>query len=186
MVDTGGALPPQRSGARPSGRPPLSPMSSTSPKAVTGASRLRSDGADEAHRTATEAVDAAHDMQDNFAETIPVHLQGKTRLGVDDFGVEYIDIVESDDPRWIASERAVFEAWNVESMALIRLLTTAPTTLAGAAALVGYIASAGGGGDAGRGFFERTRLDVSQAANGFHGVLAGALARMAAAASAQA
>ncbi|MBB4362161.1 hypothetical protein GGD65_003186 [Bradyrhizobium sp. CIR18] len=47
-------------------------------------------------------------------------------------------IVESDDPRWIASERALFAAFNSETDAACTLCDTRPTTRQGLLALLNY------------------------------------------------
>ena len=49
-------------------------------------------------------------------------------------------IVETDDPRWIASERAVDEEWEVVCDAAAELVNVEPTTRAGVIALLRYIA----------------------------------------------
>jgi hypothetical protein len=49
-------------------------------------------------------------------------------------------IVETDDPRWIAAERAVFEGSDNENAAAMMLINVNPTTLTGAAALLEYVA----------------------------------------------
>jgi hypothetical protein len=47
-------------------------------------------------------------------------------------------IIESDDPRWIASEKAVHAACYAAENAAIDLLAVQPTTLAGTCALLNY------------------------------------------------
>jgi hypothetical protein len=49
-------------------------------------------------------------------------------------------IVETDDPRWIAAERAVSECSENETAAAMMLINVNPTTLTGAAALLEYVA----------------------------------------------
>ena len=48
--------------------------------------------------------------------------------------------METDDPRWIAAERAVFEGSENETAAAMMLINVNPTTLTGAAALLEYVA----------------------------------------------
>jgi hypothetical protein len=57
-------------------------------------------------------------------------------------------IVETDDPRWIAAERAVSECSENETAASIMLINVKPTTLTGAAALLEYVAQHERRGDA--------------------------------------
>jgi len=47
-------------------------------------------------------------------------------------------IVETDDPRWIESERAVMRAWEAEDDAAIRLVCIQPTTRSGFLALLDH------------------------------------------------
>jgi hypothetical protein len=47
-------------------------------------------------------------------------------------------IVATDDPRWIASERAVAAAWDTQEEAACVLVSIVPTTLAGVIALLQY------------------------------------------------
>jgi hypothetical protein len=49
-------------------------------------------------------------------------------------------IVETDDPRWIAAARSVFEGSHNETAAAMMLINVKPTTLTGAAALLEYVA----------------------------------------------
>jgi hypothetical protein len=56
------------------------------------------------------------------------------------------EFFESDDPRWIASERAVASAYDAAEDAAIELLTVEPTTLAGASALLTYFGETERGG----------------------------------------
>jgi hypothetical protein len=51
-------------------------------------------------------------------------------------------IVETDDPRWIDSQRAVMTAWSAQDDAAVELLNVAPTTLAGVTALLRYAVEA--------------------------------------------
>jgi hypothetical protein len=48
-------------------------------------------------------------------------------------------VVETDDPRWLAAERAVWEAEARSDRAVTALLNTQPTTLAGLAAMLRYV-----------------------------------------------
>jgi hypothetical protein len=47
-------------------------------------------------------------------------------------------IIFDDDPRWIASERAVHELWDAENAAAVELVNVLPTTAAGLMALLQY------------------------------------------------
>jgi hypothetical protein len=55
-------------------------------------------------------------------------------------------IVETDDPRWIASERAVLEGWDAVDQASFDLINVEPTTMAGIMALLRYAAEFAGRG----------------------------------------
>ena len=57
-------------------------------------------------------------------------------------------IVETDDPRWIKSERAIRETSDAESDAACALINVMPTTLAGVIALLQYAVSADPDGQA--------------------------------------
>jgi hypothetical protein len=50
-------------------------------------------------------------------------------------------IVETDDPRWIESERNVHALFEADEAAALELINVVPTTLAGAADLMRYVAA---------------------------------------------
>jgi hypothetical protein len=49
-------------------------------------------------------------------------------------------IIETDDPRWIALQREIMRLMNAETATAMELVNVQPTTLAGAAALLRYVA----------------------------------------------
>ena len=88
------------------------------------------------HRQASvEVVNAVHEHS-NLDETLP---DEKTRSSIDNWGEK---IVETDDPRWIASERRVDSAWDAQTDAACLLCDTPPATIGGLFALVNYIVEA--------------------------------------------
>jgi hypothetical protein len=95
-----------------------------------------------AHKDAYAAFEAA--VRVNFAldEEVP---KERRRSSIT---VWETRIVETDDPRWIAAERAVSECSENETAASIMLINVKPTTLTGAAALLEYVAQHERRGDA--------------------------------------
>jgi hypothetical protein len=57
-------------------------------------------------------------------------------------------IVETDDPRWIESERAVMQSFDAETDAACVLVSICPTTMAGIIALLHYANAVDGDGEA--------------------------------------
>ena len=123
----------------------------------------------DAHRAAHAAQLALGDLE----ETLPMH-----RRQTEFYGGEPPTIVESDDPRWIAAQQALFEAYRDDDAALLALFTTAPSSLGGAAALLRYLDEAGG--PEATNFFNRGGPDVYNAGQEFFGHLAEALTALAA------
>jgi hypothetical protein len=58
-------------------------------------------------------------------------------------------IVETDDPKWIASEQEVYDGWDAVYAAAIAMVDVRPTTLAGTASVLRYVAATMEGEDMG-------------------------------------
>jgi hypothetical protein len=86
----------------------------------------------EAHKAARAAVNSALDAHTLLERELPCD----KRLSNIDAWEE--KIVETDDPRWIESERAVWQAWEAEDGAAIDLVCIQPTTRAGVLALLDH------------------------------------------------
>jgi hypothetical protein len=85
-----------------------------------------------AHRSLTEMVHIQFDLE----ELLP---SDKQQSHIDAWDE---NIVATDDPRWIESERALRAAYDAEMDAAIELVTVLPTTAAGMLALLEYAISA--------------------------------------------
>jgi hypothetical protein len=85
------------------------------------------------HRDAIKAFRDASDRGDCL--DIPVEKRRTHAIAYADY-----EIVETDDPRWIAAERECIVALVASEEAQDALLEVAPTTVAGAAALLSYAA----------------------------------------------
>jgi hypothetical protein len=90
----------------------------------------------EAHKVARRAVYAAVDWHSALDRELPIE---KCRSHIT---VWREDIVPTDDPQWIACERAVMCCMNAETDAACTLINILPTTAAGAAALLKYAVAA--------------------------------------------
>jgi hypothetical protein len=88
----------------------------------------------EAHKAAFAASDAAWHHLSDLEEELPKDLR---RSWID---VWETKIVETDDPRWIEAEKASNQLADAETEAAIELINVEPVTLAGAAALMRYVA----------------------------------------------
>ena len=86
----------------------------------------------EAHRTVTAMALLALETHNTFERELP---RDKRQSSIDAHGEE---IVATDDPRWIASQRALAAAWNAQDDAACVLVSIVPTTLAGVVALLEY------------------------------------------------
>jgi hypothetical protein len=87
-----------------------------------------------AHRSAIAAYGEAVDIEMALEVSLP---RDRRRSRINAWEET---IVETDDPRWIASERAHEDASNIMDDLAINLLNTEPTTLAGIEALLRYFA----------------------------------------------
>jgi hypothetical protein len=86
----------------------------------------------EAHKTAMAAAYAAVDVLMDLERVLPSE-QRRSSITVWEE-----EIVETDDPRWIDSERAVHQSYERETEAAIDLVSVRPTTQAGLFALLQY------------------------------------------------
>jgi hypothetical protein len=89
----------------------------------------------DAHRIACENLDHALKLHSRLEGEIPQHLRKSI---ITDWETE---IVDTDDPRWIESESTCHALIDADTKAALDLIETVPTTLAGAAALMRYVAS---------------------------------------------
>ena len=96
----------------------------------------------EAHRTAALAFKSAIDANYVLDCELPCD---KRRSSVTPWEEK---IFETDDPRWIASERAIRTASDAETDAACALINVLPTTLTGVIALLQYAVSADPDGQA--------------------------------------
>jgi hypothetical protein len=94
-----------------------------------------------AHRTAYTAFDQCLTRQNEFSEELPEHLR---QSNID---VWETKIVKTDDPRWIAVVKEVRRLSEEEESASIALIHIEPTTLLGAAHLMGYVVEREARGD---------------------------------------
>lgn len=85
-----------------------------------------------AHKVARAAVIEAVDWHSALDRELPTD---KCRSHITAWREE---IVPTDDPRWVACERAVMRCMNAETEAACTLINILPTTAAGAAALLEY------------------------------------------------
>ena len=96
----------------------------------------------EAHRSAAfafkEAIDANYDLECE----LPRNKRNSSVTAWEE------KIVQSDDPRWIVSERAIRKTSDAESGAACALINVMPTTIAGVIALLQYAVSADPDGQA--------------------------------------
>jgi hypothetical protein len=88
----------------------------------------------EAHKAAFAAFDAAWHRLSDLEEELPKDLR---KSWIDAWETK---IVETDDPRWIEAEKASNQLADAETEAAIELINVEPVTLAGAAALMKYVA----------------------------------------------
>src|ERR1035437_9513987 len=88
----------------------------------------------EAHKGAYAAFDTAVGVNSTLQEELA---KERRRSSIT---VWETRIVETDDSRWIAAERAVSEGSDNETAAAMMLINVKPTTLTGAAALLEYVA----------------------------------------------
>jgi hypothetical protein len=86
----------------------------------------------EAHQGARAALYAAFDTNRALEEELPIE---KRRSSIDLYREE---IVETDDPRWIATERGIMRRYELEDDAAVKLVSIRPTTQAGLLALLQY------------------------------------------------
>jgi hypothetical protein len=86
----------------------------------------------EVHRTAVAAVKPILDTHSVLECELP-HDKRQSRVDV-----WRKEIVETDDPRWIESERAIHNAFDAEADAACVLVSICPTTIAGVIALLRY------------------------------------------------
>jgi hypothetical protein len=95
----------------------------------------------EGHRASALAVRAEVDVHCRLERDLP---RDARRSSVTTWEEK---IVETDDRRWIESERAVFAAFKAETDAACTLVNVLPTTLAGVIALLQYAISANPDGE---------------------------------------
>jgi hypothetical protein len=96
----------------------------------------------ERHRVAEREFGHAITAQSKLEEELPEHLRQS-----DIRPPEVNEIVETDDPRWIAAERAHHAAMEKEGECAEALLEIRPTTLEGLSALLRYAEKADAGRD---------------------------------------
>jgi hypothetical protein len=89
----------------------------------------------EAHRRAVAAYNAFCIQQDQLEEEIPREKR-QTQYGAD----ETDEVIETDDPRWIAFQRELERLYQDESEAECALADIVPTTLRGVISLLNYAA----------------------------------------------
>jgi hypothetical protein len=87
------------------------------------------------HVTALAALEAGLDVMYALEAEIPQKLRQSS------ISVWEEVIVETDDPRWIESEKNLHALWEADEDAAMGLINTEPTTLAGAAALMRHVAA---------------------------------------------
>jgi hypothetical protein len=85
------------------------------------------------HRKAYDTWESEVHCNFRLQEELPIERQ-RTLIYAD--GEE--NVVESDDPRWIASERAVAKSYNIRYEAAFALANIEPTSIAGVVALLDY------------------------------------------------
>jgi hypothetical protein len=88
----------------------------------------------EAHRQAYTAIVADLRRHSALEEELP---QEKRQTFIH---AHEEKIIETDDPRWIAAERALSDGWNVIEDAGCDLVNIEPTSVAGVVALLHYVA----------------------------------------------
>lgn len=88
----------------------------------------------EAHRSAHAAMNDAFSEQSRLEGQIPA---GKRESHVDHWET---DVVDSDDPRWIACQRRLHAACEADTNAALALIEEPPATIKGAIALLQYVA----------------------------------------------
>lgn len=93
------------------------------------------------HRAAYTALDEALKRLAHLEDTIPRNLR---KTSIDNWEVK---IVETDDPRWIAIEQETHRLHEAETDAACALVDVEPTTLLGAAHLIGYVVEREARGD---------------------------------------
>jgi hypothetical protein len=86
----------------------------------------------EAHQAARAALYAAFDTNRALEEELP-HDKRQSRVDV-----WREEIVETDDPRWIAAERGIMSRSELEDDAAVKLVSIRPTTQPGLLALLQY------------------------------------------------
>ena len=84
----------------------------------------------EAHRSATKATNAVFRVQSDLEKTLP---KERRQSSITEWEEK---IIETDAPEWVASERAIIAAHDVEIDATVELASISPTTTAGAAAIL--------------------------------------------------
>ncbi|MBR1149059.1 hypothetical protein [Bradyrhizobium sp. JYMT SZCCT0428] len=90
----------------------------------------------EAHKAAFRAVIAENDTHTELEKELPPEKR------YSNVNVWEELIIFDDDPRWIASERAMHDLWDAEGVAAAELVTVLPTTVAGLIALLQYAVEA--------------------------------------------
>ena len=85
------------------------------------------------HRDAWAATFAIYHTRSELEDTLPRELR-QTYIDAEDE-----KIVQTDDPRWIATERAGIAGWKATNAAADAMLDICPTTIAGVAALLAYV-----------------------------------------------
>jgi hypothetical protein len=95
----------------------------------------------EAHKAAYAEVSTVVGVHSELEEELP---SDKRRSHVDRWEER---IFETDDPRWIESERAVTRLWGAVADADFALIDIHPTTMAGLMALLNYVISADSDGE---------------------------------------
>jgi len=95
----------------------------------------------EAHKAVTAMALTTLETHSALERELP---RDKRQSSVDAFGET---IVATDDPRWIASERAVAAAWDAQEEAACVLVSIVPTMLAGVISLLQYANAANSDGD---------------------------------------
>lgn len=90
----------------------------------------------EAHKAATVALDTEIKLHSRLERELP---RERRRSSVTAHGEE---IVETDDPHWVESERAVWRTYEAQDDAACELVSVQATTMAGVIALLQYAADA--------------------------------------------
>ena len=118
-------------GANPIFAAPLSAAVTTPPAATAGGDADPILAIIKQHHEAERAVHRRIDEWEKLKDELPEESRQTDMFGR--------GIVETDDPRWLAAERAVWEAEARSDRAVTALLNVQPTTLAGLAAMLRYV-----------------------------------------------